>query len=150
MLAAALTLRLFVPALRQGRPMSLAATASLSRKPIALIATPGPAMARDKVRRRAAPPICVDPARSGRADHDDLLRHSGPRHADKRCHGMTAAELGDRGPPFPPSSALPRRDIELVVYYLLAKVIGRGPITREECAETRGERLRSCGEHPAH
>jgi hypothetical protein len=44
---------------------------------------------------------------------------------------------------------LPRREIETVADYLLAKVIGHGPITREECVETLGPRVRSCAEYPA-
>ncbi len=70
-------------------------------------------------------------------------------YADKRCYGMTEAELGDKLPPFPPSTTLPRRDIETVADYLLAKVIGRGPITRAECTQTLGPRVRSCAEYPA-
>ncbi len=70
-------------------------------------------------------------------------------YTDKRCYGMTADELGDRVPPFPPSTALPPRDIALVADYLIAKVVGRGPVTREECVETLGPRVRSCGEYPA-
>jgi hypothetical protein len=70
-------------------------------------------------------------------------------YTDKRCYGMTEAELGDKVPPFPPSTALPRREVEIVADYLLAKIIGRGPITREECAETLGPRVRSCEEYPA-
>ena len=69
-------------------------------------------------------------------------------YTDKRCYGMTAAEMGDKVPPFPPSTALPRRDVETVADYLRAKVIGRGPITRQECAETLGPRVRSCDEYP--
>jgi mono/diheme cytochrome c family protein len=70
-------------------------------------------------------------------------------YTDKRCYGMTEAEIGDKIPPFPPSTALPRRDVEIVADYLLAKVIGRGAITREECVEALGPRVRSCGEYPA-
>jgi mono/diheme cytochrome c family protein len=70
-------------------------------------------------------------------------------YTDKRCYGMTEAELGDKVPPQPPSTALPRRDIEIVADYLLAKVIGRGAITREECVEALGPRVRSCAEYPA-
>src|SRR5947209_12927547 len=62
-------------------------------------------------------------------------------YTDKRCYGMTEAELGDKVPPNPPSTSLPRRDIEILVDYLLAKVIGRGAITREECVETLGPRV---------
>jgi mono/diheme cytochrome c family protein len=69
-------------------------------------------------------------------------------YSDKRCYGMTEAELGSRTPPLPPSTTLPRRDIEVIADYLLAKVIGRGPVTREECFETLGERVRSCSELP--
>src|SRR3981081_1232624 len=39
-------------------------------------------------------------------------------YTDKRCYGMTAAEMGEKVPPFPPSSALPRRDVETVADYL--------------------------------
>jgi Cytochrome C oxidase, cbb3-type, subunit III len=70
-------------------------------------------------------------------------------YTDQRCYGMTEAELGSRTPPLPPSTTLPRRDIEVIADYLLAKVIGRGPVTREECFETLGERVRSCGDLPA-
>jgi mono/diheme cytochrome c family protein len=70
-------------------------------------------------------------------------------YTDKRCYGMTEAEMGDKVPPFPPSTTLPRRDIELVADYLRAKVIGRGAITREECEEKLGPRVRSCAEYPA-
>jgi hypothetical protein len=70
-------------------------------------------------------------------------------YTDKRCYGMTEAEIGDKMPPSPPSTSLPRRDIETLADYLLAKVIGRGAITREECAETLGPRVRTCGEYPA-
>jgi len=70
-------------------------------------------------------------------------------YSDKRCYGMTEAELGARTPPLPPSTTLPLRDIEVIADYLRAKVIGRGPITREECFETLGERVRSCGDYPA-
>ncbi len=59
-------------------------------------------------------------------------------YTDKRCYGMSEAELGDKVPPLPPSTSLPRRDIEAVADYLLAKVIGRGEITREECTEALG------------
>ena len=70
-------------------------------------------------------------------------------YTDKRCYGMTEAEIGDKMPPLPPSTSLPRREIEAVADYLLAKVIGRGEITREECAETLGPRVRSCTDYPA-
>jgi hypothetical protein len=69
-------------------------------------------------------------------------------YTDKRCYGATAAELGDKVPTFPPGSTLAEREISVVADYLLAKVIGRGPITRDECFETLGERARSCNDFP--
>ena len=47
-------------------------------------------------------------------------------YTDTRCYGMTEAELGGRTPPFPPSTTLVPREIEILVDYLLAKIIGRG------------------------
>jgi len=70
-------------------------------------------------------------------------------YTDKRCYGLTEADLGGRTPPLPPSTTLPKRDVEMLVDYLIAKVIGRGPMTREECFETLGERVRSCNDYPA-
>jgi mono/diheme cytochrome c family protein len=70
-------------------------------------------------------------------------------YTDKRCYDMTEAEIGDKVPPLPPSTSLPRREIEAVADYLLAKVIGRSEITREECAEALGPRVRSCADYPA-
>jgi len=70
-------------------------------------------------------------------------------YTDKRCYGMTEAELGARTPSSPPSTSLPKRDVEAVADYLLAKIIGRGPITREECAENFGPRAHSCDDYPS-
>jgi mono/diheme cytochrome c family protein len=70
-------------------------------------------------------------------------------YTDKRCYGMTEVELGPRTPTLPPSTSLQRREIEVLADYLRAKVIGRGEITREECAEVLGARDSSCEEYPA-
>jgi mono/diheme cytochrome c family protein len=70
-------------------------------------------------------------------------------YTDKRCYGMTEAELGARTPTLPPSTTLQRREIEVLADYLRAKVIGRGAITREECVEALGARDRSCEDYPA-
>jgi hypothetical protein len=70
-------------------------------------------------------------------------------YTDQRCYGMTEVEIGTRKPPLPPSTTLPKRDIEALADYLRARVIGRGPVTRAECFETLGERVRSCNDIPA-
>jgi len=62
---------------------------------------------------------------------------------------MTEAEPRYRVPSQPPSTTLPRRENEVLADYLIAKIIGRGPITREECFEVLGERTRSCNDYPA-
>jgi Cytochrome C oxidase, cbb3-type, subunit III len=69
-------------------------------------------------------------------------------YTDQRCYGMTEAELGSRTPAFPPSSTLVKREVEVIADYLLGKIIGRGPITREDCIENFGERARSCADYP--
>ena len=66
-------------------------------------------------------------------------------YTDKRCYGTTAAELGAQAPALPPGATLQRREAEAIADYLLAKVIGRGPITREECEEMFGADARRCG-----
>jgi mono/diheme cytochrome c family protein len=69
-------------------------------------------------------------------------------YTDKRCYGLTEADLGSRTPPLPPSTTLPARDIEAVADYLRARIIGRGEVTREECREMFGERASSCDDYP--
>ena len=69
-------------------------------------------------------------------------------YSDKRCYGMTAADLGSRTPALPPGSTLQTREAEAIAAYLLAKFIGRGAATRAECEEAFGKDARSCGEYP--
>ncbi len=70
-------------------------------------------------------------------------------YTDKRCYGMTEAELGSRTPALPPGSTLQTREAEAIADYLLAKVVGRGDITRAECEESFGSGARACVEYPA-
>jgi len=70
-------------------------------------------------------------------------------YTDKRCYGVTEAELGSRTPALPPGSTLQAREIEAIADYLLAKFAGRGAPTRAECEETFGKDARSCGDYPA-
>jgi mono/diheme cytochrome c family protein len=76
--------------------------------------------------------------------HFDALAYT-----DKRCYGMTEAELGDRTPTLPPSTTLQRREVEVIADYLKAKVIGRSEVTRAECLEAFGADAGSCGDYPA-
>jgi mono/diheme cytochrome c family protein len=69
-------------------------------------------------------------------------------YTDKRCYGVTEAELAGQVPALPPTTTLQKREAEAIADYLLAKVIGRGAITREECEETFGPDARSCERYP--
>ena len=69
-------------------------------------------------------------------------------YTDKSCYGMTEAEMGKNMPTSPPSSTLAKREIDAVADYVLAKIAGRGPITREECQEIYGDKAKSCDEYP--
>ena len=66
---------------------------------------------------------------------------------DKRCYGLTQADLGPRTPSLPLASTLQRREAEAIADYLFAKFIGRGPVTREECEEAYGKGDRACSEY---
>jgi mono/diheme cytochrome c family protein len=70
-------------------------------------------------------------------------------YTDKRCYGMTEAELGNRTPTLPPSTTLQRREVEVIADYLKARIIGRGEVTRQECLETFGAGAQSCEDYPA-
>jgi mono/diheme cytochrome c family protein len=74
--------------------------------------------------------------------YDDLA------YTVKRCYGMTDTELGAQVPALPLSTTLQKREAEAIADYLLAKVIGRGPVTREECEEMFGPGARSCVGYP--
>jgi mono/diheme cytochrome c family protein len=70
-------------------------------------------------------------------------------YSDKRCYGVTEADLGKLKPALPPGSTLQPREAEAIADYLLARFVGRGAITRTECEESFGKDARTCGEYPA-
>ena len=55
----------------------------------------------------------------------------------EKCFGMTAADVGDKKPTGP-TAELSKREIEAIVTYLEAKVIGKGLPTVAECEEFFG------------
>ena len=63
-------------------------------------------------------------------------------YTDKRCYGMTLDELGKDAPPM--GEFLSAREIDAVVKYLFAKVVGHGPATYEDCVEFWGQNTRQC------
>jgi Cytochrome C oxidase, cbb3-type, subunit III len=101
--------------------------------------------------------------RQTQLDHDDLvetIRCGVPGgmampHFDKfswtkgeECFGMTAEDIGDKKPPNP-TVFLQKREIEAIVAYLEAKVIGKGPPTVADCEEYFGAGSRRCQEMAA-
>ena len=58
-------------------------------------------------------------------------------YKDDRCYGMTAKEMGDMKPPAG-SPKLIKREMNALVAYLLASVVGRGDPTEEECVDFFG------------
>jgi Cytochrome C oxidase, cbb3-type, subunit III len=68
-------------------------------------------------------------------------------YSDGRCYGMTRADLKARELTLPdPPATLQPREIELLADFLFAKVIGKGPLDRTNCAEYWGSEVEVCGE----
>jgi hypothetical protein len=65
-------------------------------------------------------------------------------YSDGRCYGMTQAALKKLGGlPDPPATLQPR-EIESVVDFLMAKVVGKGPMDRPACIEYFGSEVEAC------
>jgi mono/diheme cytochrome c family protein len=65
-------------------------------------------------------------------------------YSDGRCYGMKESDL--KSPmPDPPATFQPR-EIELVVSFLLQKVVGKGPMNRARCIEYWGSEVETCRE----
>lgn len=65
-------------------------------------------------------------------------------YSDGRCYGMKQADLKTRMPD-PPATFQPR-ETELVVDFLIAKVVGKGPMDRAKCVEYWGSEVDACRE----
>ena len=69
-------------------------------------------------------------------------------YSDGRCYGMKQAELKSSGLQLPDAPALLQpREIESIVDYLFAKVIGKGPMNRARCVEFWGADNDACRGH---
>ena len=91
--------------------------------------------------------------RESKLDHDQLVEiircgvpgGTAMPHFDKfawtkgeECFGMTEADVGDKKPPNP-TAGLQKREIEAIVAYLEAKIVGKGPPTVADCEEYFGQ-----------
>lgn len=64
-------------------------------------------------------------------------------YKDKRCYGVTEADLGDQVPPSWGTFLIPR-EVEAVTTYIEARMKGRGPFTFAECEEYYGADAEIC------
>jgi len=65
-------------------------------------------------------------------------------YSDGRCYGMKQADL--KTPMPDPAATFQNREVELVVDFLLAKVVGKGPMDRAKCIEYWGSEVDACKE----
>ncbi len=59
-------------------------------------------------------------------------------YSDRRCYGLTDAELGNDLPPPPPAGFISRALIDAIADYLIAEVAGQGPPTHAQCVAALG------------
>ncbi len=59
-------------------------------------------------------------------------------YTDKRCYGMTAADLGDKMPNRA-TTTLQFDEIDALADYVAVKIKGAGPVTRAQCVNYYGE-----------
>jgi mono/diheme cytochrome c family protein len=68
-------------------------------------------------------------------------------YTDKRCYGMTAADLGDQTPQRA-GTTLQRDEIDALADYVAAKIKGAGPVTKAECLVYFGGKSSNCDSFP--
>jgi Cytochrome C oxidase, cbb3-type, subunit III len=66
-------------------------------------------------------------------------------YSDGRCYGKTQADLKSYPIRMPdPAATLQQREIDLIVDFLMAKVVGKGPMDRAKCVEFWGSETDAC------
>ena len=70
-------------------------------------------------------------------------------YSDGRCYGKKQADLKLYPTRMPdPPATLQQREIELVADFLIAKIVGKGPMDRAKCIEFWGSETDVCKEFP--
>ncbi len=70
-------------------------------------------------------------------------------YTDRRCYDMTKADLQAKNLEVPdPPATLQVREMERILDFLQAKVIGQGPMTRVKCIEYWGSEVDVCKDLP--
>jgi mono/diheme cytochrome c family protein len=68
-------------------------------------------------------------------------------YSDGRCYGKKQADLKSYPVRMPdPPATLQQREIDLIVDFLVAKVVGKGPMDHAKCVEFWGSDLEACKE----
>lgn len=83
---------------------------------------------------------CGRPA-TGMPHHDRFA------YTDDRCYGLTGDALG-ADKPRRATNTLQKHEIEAVADYLLDAVIGKGPVTAEQCVAFFGHETEHCTHYP--
>jgi hypothetical protein len=68
-------------------------------------------------------------------------------YSDGRCYGLKQADLKspNRQMPDPPATLL-AREVEAIADFMLAKVVGKGPMDRAKCIDFWGSDIEACKE----
>ena len=75
----------------------------------------------------------------------DMPAYERLAYSDGRCYGMKQADLRSSGLQLPdPPATLQPREIDLIVDFLFAKVVGKGPVDHARCIEYWGEDNQAC------
>ena len=70
-------------------------------------------------------------------------------YSDGRCYGLRQADLRARGLTMPdPPATLIQSEVDTLVDFLYAKLIGKGPMDHAKCVEFWGSNLEVCKEFP--
>ena len=68
-------------------------------------------------------------------------------YSDGRCYGLKQADLRAKNLQMPdPPSALLAREIEALADFMLAKIVGKGPMDRSNCIDYWGSDVQACRE----
>ena len=70
-------------------------------------------------------------------------------YSDGRCYGLKKADLEKAGQRMSdPPDTLQVREIETLVDFMFAKIIGKGPMNHARCIEFWGSEIQACEEFP--
>jgi hypothetical protein len=70
-------------------------------------------------------------------------------YSDGRCYGLKQADLHARQLQLPdPPATLQAREIEAIADFMLAKIVGKGPMDRAKCIDYWGSDVDACKELP--